>query len=859
MRKFVAFLAVTACLASFAATAAALEVGLTVPERAGLDRVDNHVSGGVPLPEGAYKDVDKFVLVDADGKAVPAQFVVRERWPKDDSVRHMTVHFTADLKAGAAAKYTVKDSGGAPAPTKPAAATEAADSVAVDTGAVKFTVKKGDWHLFDSVEAGGKALLKSPGRTVFRAEYGKTPVAKEIATPPALGTPTAATAVVKELAVEEKGPGRVVVLAKGSFQEGGADKLDFQARYYAMAGSPSVRVAFTVINRQGQAFDEFVGLRELGFELPLALGGDAEKKFALGASEGEDLAGALGGGEKVALVQPSSLEYAVSGKAEGRGKCRELLTKRVGWISLAGTDAAATAAVRWFWQLHPKGLEAAGDGTLKVWIVPFQEKPAEVPAGEFSEPRARIDLYTGGARTHEMLFAFHAPAGAADARARSAGVLEPLLAACAPEWYCQKTLAFDRMYDARLENYRPEVRELVKRYEQGVDAGFARVMMRLDGKGKKNVRIAAFHPIEGKDKDGKALDEVWCSDQKLEEYGWLNYGSHCEHNTLTKQNDALNTRWDGNYYDFPRACLIRFLRTGMWQYLDAAEAAGLHLADVDITHWHPGDQKLNGIERMCPNTGHFRTWSGGQVFRPSGNVDSAKSQSLFELYCLTGDAWYREAGLLSGDYLVVHGGSALRAQGNRMTGLYAAWKSAREQKYRDAWEKQVKATAAMGIARGGDKGWDQFWMYGLAAEGLYKYARLTGDADAAKAAVLAADSLTHCDVSKAMGGSKRSEYDNLAGFTVPCWGYAYELTGDAKYLAFGLKRLEITARSGPGRSKTFAQHSRISPQFLYYLAADYQPPKPVVGEKAAADPVEPVLKEYAAGATGAAGEDKTEK
>jgi hypothetical protein len=139
-------------------------------------------------------------------------------------------------------------------------------------------------------------------------------------------------------------------------------------------------------------------------------------------------------------------------------------------------------------------------------------------------------------------------------------------------------------------------------------------------------------------------------------------------------------------------------------------------------------------------------------------------------------------------------------------------------------------------------------MYGLAAEGLYNFHRATGDADAAKAAVLAADSLTFCDVNKGMGGSKRGEYDNLAGFTVPCWGYAYELTGDAKYLQFGLKRLEITAKSGPGRSKSFAQHARISPQFLYYLANDYQPPKPVVGGKAQADPVEPVVKEYAAGA-----------
>ncbi|HOX05762.1 MAG TPA: hypothetical protein PK280_05125 [Planctomycetota bacterium] len=853
---------VLSALALLTSPAAALEVPLTVAERAGVDRVDNHVYGGVPLPEGAAKDVDKFVLVDAAGKAVPAQFVVRERWLKDDSVRHMTVHFRADLKAGETAKFTVSDSEvrtGKPVAMPPLDLTEAADSVAIDTGAVKFTIKKGDWHLFDSVDMSGKALLKSPGKVLFKAEYGKTPVENERAKAPELGEFKDAVPVVKSFAVEEKGPGRVVVLVKGAFQEGGADKLDFQARYYAVAGSSSVRVAFTIVNRQGKAFDEFVGIRQLGFELPLAL--DGEKKFALGASEGEDLSGALGAGDKVAMLQPSSLEYVVSGKAEAKGKCKELLTKRVGWLSLAGSNAAVTAAVRWFWQLHPKGLEAAGDGTLKVWLVPLQEKKVEVPAEEYSEPIVRIDLYTGGAKTHDLLFAFHkpGPAGAADARGRAMGGVEPLFAACSPEWYCQKTFAFDRMYDARLENYRPEARELIRKYETSVDRALSITLARMSGKARKDVKIQAFLPITAKDKDGNLADTVWCSAQKVEEYGCLNFGGHAEQNDLCKQNDALNTRWDGNYYDVPRACLVRYLRTGMWHAFEAAEQAGLHLADIDICHWHPGDQKLNGIEHTCPNRGHFRQWWPGEKFGVSGNVDSAKSQSLFELYCLTGDMWYREAGLLSGDYLVGHGGSALRAQGNRMTGLYSAWKSSRDEKYRKVWADQVKATTAMGLGKGGDKGWDQFWMYGLAAEGLFNYSRATGELDAAKAAVTAADSLMFCDVNKTMGKGPRGEYDNLAGFTVNCPGYAYELTGDAKYLKYGLKRLDRTGDSSPGRSKSFAQHARISPQFLFYLASDYQPPKPVVGEKAAADAAEQAIKEYAAEAAAAPGPEPAKK
>lgn len=819
----------------------ALEIPLTITERAGCDRMDNHVNSGIPLPQGAFKDTAAFSLYSQDGKAVPAEFTVRERWLKDDSVRFMTVHFSTALKANATVSLVVRDDGKAVAPPKPVTVTEAEGSVTVDSGAVKFTVKKGDWKLFDQVEVLGAPVLREPGKVVFKAEYGRTPVEKETATPPDEGEIKSAQAVVKEIAVEEKAPGRAVVLVTGAFQEEGADKLDFQARYYATAGSEAVRVVVSLINRQGKAWDQFVGIRSLGFELPANLGGDAA--FAAGSSEGEDLSGALAATEKVVVLQPSSLEYSVSGKVEAKGKCRELNTQRVGWISLAGKSAEVTAAVRWFWQLHPKGLAATGDGVIKVYLVPPQREKVSVDASEYSEALRRIDLYTGAAKTHEMLFSFHKPEGAPEARARAMGVVAPLFAQCEPAWYCQKTLAFDRFYDVRLENFRPEVRDTILKYELSVDKAFAMMTARMDGKAHKNIKLLSpFQDEADKFAAAASSNGLWCTAQKVEEYGMLNFGGHAEHNDLCKENDALNSHWDGNYYDVPRACLIRYLRTGLWPFFDQAQQAASHLADLDMAHFNPADQKLNGIERTCPSVGHVRQWWPGAAFGVSGNVDSAKSQSLFELYALTGDAWYRQAGLLSGDYLVNHGGGALRAQGNRITGLYMSWRSSRDEKYRKVWAQQAANTAAGGIATGGRKAWDQFWMYGLANEGLINYFLATGDLNAAKGIQMSSDSLIYLDTSKNMGKGPRSEYNGLAGFTVSCFGYAYELTGDAKYLSYGVKRLEETAKCSPGRSKSFAQHSRISPQFLYYLATDYVAPKPVLGDKPAADPVSDAFK-----------------
>jgi hypothetical protein len=281
------------------------------------------------------------------------------------------------------------------------------------------------------------------------------------------------------------------------------------------------------------------------------------------------------------------------------------------------------------------------------------------------------------------------------------------------------------------------------------------------------------------------------------------------------------------------------VRTGWHHYWEEAQRSGYHLADIDIAHWNPKDPKLSGIEHVCPNMGHFRTFWPGKAFRPSGNVHSCKSQSLYELYCMTGDGWFRDAALISGEYLLNHKGGNVRGMGNRITGLYCAYRSTGDERFKKAWtDDVVNRTAASAIKTGGTGRWDQAWQYGLGCEAMHDYWLETGDAVAAKGIKLATDSL----MNHPWGKSQRSQYDGLAGFTVAVPGYAYEVTGDAKYLRYGVERLKKTAGSYGGRSKTWAQMSRISPQFLWYVSRYYKPPKPAVGGKTEADPVSEAFK-----------------
>jgi hypothetical protein len=261
---------------------------------------------------------------------------------------------------------------------------------------------------------------------------------------------------------------------------------------------------------------------------------------------------------------------------------------------------------------------------------------------------------------------------------------------------------------------------------------------------------------------------------------------------------------------------VNFWRTGDLNYWDVAQDSALHLADVDIAHYNPSNPKLNGIEHTCPNRGHFRQWWGGEPFGVSGNMDSTKSESLYDLYHMTGDMWFLDCALLVAEYSMNHTGGALRAIANRAKNLIEAYEQTGEKKYLDEATKWLEKTL---VPRGPDKAWDQNWMYGMASEVLMDIYRKTGDTKFAQTTVNCCDSLINCYWKNDTEGVMP-----LVGFTLISFGHAYELTGNELYLKKGLLMLKKTIEEYAGSTKTFAQGFRISPYFLHYLSKEYQPP-----------------------------------
>ena len=114
---------------------------------------------------------------------------------------------------------------------------------------------------------------------------------------------------------------------------------------------------------------------------------------------------------------------------------------------------------------------------------------------------------------------------------------------------------------------------------------------------------------------------------------------------------------------------------------------------------------------------------------------------------------------------------------------------------------------------------DQLWMYGLQFEAYDKYFRLTGDRETARYNVKAVDAA----IAEEDGDGKWKKGGARSGICLAGYGYAYDYTGDAKYLEYGLEVLERTTDAAGDRVKTFAQQFRASPYFLKVLTVGYKP------------------------------------
>jgi hypothetical protein len=818
-------IAVLVALAPLAA--ADFSVPLTVVERNGVERVNEPITCGVPFPKGTTMDAQvwnprtgryeypTFALTGPDGKAVPAACSVAARWHPDRFIKWLHVTFQPTVKANGTSIYTLRRATSGTVETERLEASTSRDGrVTVTTGPLKFTVKPRGFNLFDEVWVNESSPYRfDDAHQMVRSHTGGLTILSSHMGLPKNKVYDAANDPDTNVTIEDRDSMRMVIKVTGKHVSvddlpGPKALLDYVLRIYAYRGSTSVRVVYTVMNRQSEAIHIPVCVDGVLVRLPLAIKGTS---YTFGRP------GSLVSGEfkseRRAWVEATGSDRHVFGgdaSAAGTGQCKSLtpLPTDLGWASLSDGTLGAGIGIQRFWQLWPKAVEVDADGVLTAHLWPnldrkvlplpkqddktpswdiYQEAGKDYPVERALHSRlmpGRAHFFLGMSKTHELMFTFQSKPDIAAVRRAWYALERPLRAVCPTSWYCQETRVFGKLADSSPALYAPAVANEVQAY---------------DARLKDWLRwIAVDFRAREYGKDFGVYDQ----------YGMFDFGCSINYDRMKGQNQPQNTKpvslqWDNNYYDFPHACILQWARTGDLDFLETAREADQHTIDVDMVCAHP-DPSFVGAPRYCP--GRMHICEEGTGIYVSDTYNHFKNLGHFDLWYLLGDHHFRDRGYMQADFVLHRGRSGLsqaRSIGHGIRGALEAYRCGGDEKYLKAALNLVDYK----FTRTGSGAWQD----GIALEGFRELYEETGDERLAQIVLNGVEaSMTRKDYAPAIlhaygfaaARTGQEQYRDVLRQALPRVGHARKMWGsvmefgntlrNAPYLFWGLSNLPQT-------------------------------------------------------------------
>ena len=383
------------------------------------------VTWGIPFGQGRLLDPERVRLFAPDGSPVRLQTTTLHRWP-DNSIHWLLLDFAAEGPTGGLYRVEYGARVG-PFAQDGGVRVEAADSaIVVDTGALRFTVRRRHENLLEDVVLAGEdgALGESlSGEVVARDGWEHTRF----------------VAIGDSIDVEADGPERATVRVTGQLRSGEKSFGRFTFRVHAYRGKRSLRLFFRVFNDA---------------DLPAQLVEELLLRLRTSLTDGEAVLGeyrlATGPAEvdRLLVRQHRHDGFEVFQGDDGH---RGSGAHWQGPISLQGQEAGVSGQVRHFAQQYPKRMWAGHDGQLVFDL--------------FTRTR-EYEQYTmtrGEAKRHEVLIDFHR--GEPDHAVFDAFESPPLL--MSPEWYAEHQAfgrgapltreAFPGLHHWMLERWTPDL------------------------------------------------------------------------------------------------------------------------------------------------------------------------------------------------------------------------------------------------------------------------------------------------------------------------------------------------------------------------------------------------------------------
>lgn len=527
---------------------------------------------GIPLKEGMLFEPDA-VAVLQDGKPLPVQKKVTSRH-KDGSVRFLFLRFLADLPANKGIVLECVLDFDAGSGKDPMRVSVEESGIQVDTGVLAFAVQNGGSHIFSWLETGGVR---------YGAEQFAGPLLRD-------GGGGSYAVEFGAWQIVETGEVCTILKADGVNKDAGQSgkRVRFEIRLTAYADKPWVEVSYRIINTTAEPLH----IASLVFDWKRWNDGcvikapeeSGETYSTLGTGELAELEKLTPVSEVRTCVATSnyktSFEIGANGARVSRVIDAEYLVREsnehlaevfYGTLFADCTDArgGVCATVFQAYQNFPKAVLAQQDG-LSVMLVP--------------EGAGAVVMEPGMAREQKFLLHFHGP---------------------------QESIA-------ELDN-----RSLIY---QMPDRPYV-----LPGVHRESgVYLDVFS--DGCDMEvEQAL--IAKADGHARAYGMLNFGDVPDMNYTTQGRGGGDLVWTNNEYDFPHACALLYVRTGIRRFLDYTIAAASHWMDVDVCHYSDNPLLVGG--QWEHTNGHCK---GNVISRDKLMVCSHQwVEGLLDYYHLTGD------------------------------------------------------------------------------------------------------------------------------------------------------------------------------------------------------------------------------
>lgn len=548
----------------------AFSVDLTVAERADVNRPSAPITYGVPLAKSDnITSINTLGLFDGQVE-LDAQFRVMSRFggiPTDTTkpIRVVLCDTQSSLTTSQTKVLTLQNTGSGNAAG--ILSTETANTITVDTGAAIFTfTKTGNFNLFETVSVGGTPTVTSRTNNGAEIEVDGTIFASY-------------NSPADIVEIEENGPLRTVVKARGFFRDTSSSKLfpplgdtgvEYECRIVLYRNKSYARVYFTLMSENfGWAIKatnpnhsiEFNWLRirttlETNTSKTVKFDGYTSGTFATGTYSVVQAHAENGQNESANFSY--SIKNGVTEQASG--------LRYNAYVDLRDTNLGLMVANRWFWQTWPKAIEA-NDNDILFYLWPDETSDYTFLGGNY--------------KTHEMLYYFHGKIDEAYDFGPELAHLKKRAVLLATDEHYANTQFIDFMPPVGITS--DYVFPGGEKLQAAIDTWENTVQAKYNGNLATTIYNSDFDQIR------EARPLIWDGgvhdDKYMNWYGWQAFGDMWRFGTYGS--GALHYNWD-------YISLIHGLRFNNHTMLEVGEQMVLHHSDRAVTHDPTGVDPTGG-------------------------------------------------------------------------------------------------------------------------------------------------------------------------------------------------------------------------------------------------------------------------